>query len=287
MKLNTFFFAYLMFWVTPFFAQKLEPFQLYTKNGTKVSYKTLVRDCSRQDVVLFGEFHNNSIVHWLQLQLMKDLSQKRALIFGLEMFERDQQMVLNQYLNNEINQKRFDTITRFWNNYKTDYHPMVSFAKDKNIPVIATNVPRKYASLLYKQGEESLMKLSDDEKQWIAPLPFPYDASLPAYQEMLKMFDDPTHANPNFPKAQAIKDATMAYSITENWKQGQLFYHIQGSYHSNNYEGIFWYLKKYNSNLKVLTISVVEVEDVSKFNKEDKNLADYIFYIPSDMIKTY
>lgn len=276
-----------MFWVTPFFAQKLEPFQLYTKNGTKVSYKTLVRDCSRQDVVLFGEFHNNSIVHWLQLQLMKDLSQKRALIFGLEMFERDQQMVLNQYLNNEINQKRFDTITRFWNNYKTDYHPMVSFAKDKNIPVIATNVPRKYASLLYKQGEESLMKLSDDEKQWIAPLPFPYDASLPAYQEMLKMFDDPTHANPNFPKAQAIKDATMAYSITENWKQGQLFYHIQGSYHSNNYEGIFWYLKKYNSNLKVLTISVVEVEDVSKFNKEDKNLADYIFYIPSDMIKTY
>lgn len=276
-----------MFWVTPFFAQKLEPFQIYTKNGTKVSYKTLVRDCSRQDVVLFGEFHNNSIVHWLQLQLMKDLSQKRALIFGLEMFERDQQMVLNQYLNNEINQKRFDTITRFWNNYKTDYHPMVSFAKDKNIPVIATNVPRKYASLLYKQGEESLMKLSDDEKQWIAPLPFPYDASLPAYQEMLKMFDDPTHANPNFPKAQAIKDATMAYSITENWKQGQLFYHIQGSYHSNNYEGIFWYLKKYNSNLKVLTISVVEVEDVSKFNKEDKNLADYIFYIPSDMIKTY
>src|SRR5690606_20390802 len=215
------------------------------------------------------------------------LSQKRALIFGLEMFERDQQMVLNQYLNNEINQKRFDTITRFWNNYKTDYHPMVSFAKDKNIPVIATNVPRKYASLLYKQGEESLMKLSDDEKQWIAPLPFPYDASLPAYQEMLKMFDDTTHANPNFPKAQAIKDATMAYSITENWKQGQLFYHIQGSYHSNNYEGIFWYLKKYNSNLKVLTISVVEVEDVSKFNKEDKNLADYIFYIPSDMIKTY
>ena len=268
-------------------AQSLDPYRLYTKEGKEISYKKMVEDCAKQDVVLFGEFHNNSIVHWLQLQLMKDLSQKRSLIFGLEMFERDQQIALNQFLNNEIDQKKFDTITRFWNNYKTDYHPMVSYAKDKNIPVIASNVPRKYASLLYKQGEDALMKLSDEEKQWMAPLPFPYDASLPAYQEMLKMFDDPTHANPNFPKAQAIKDATMAYSIIENWKQGQLFYHIQGSYHSNKHEGMFWYLKKYQSTLKVITISVVEVDEVSKFKKEDKNLADYIFYIPNDMIKTY
>lgn len=269
------------------FAQNLEPFRLYSKEGKEISYKKLVEDCAKHDVVLFGEFHNNSIVHWLQLQLMKDLSQKRELIFGLEMFERDQQIILNQYLNNEIDPKRFDTIMRFWNNYNTDYHPMVSYAKDKKIPVIASNVPRKYASILYKQGEEALMNLRDEEKQWMAPLPFPYDALLPAYQEMLKMFDDPMHANPNFPKAQAFKDATMAYSITENWQQEQLFYHINGSYHSNNYEGIYWYLKKYNSNLKVVTISVVEVDEVSKFNKEDKNLADYIFYIPTDMTKTY
>lgn len=280
----------LIFTIVTFFnlqAQELKPFELYTKEGKKISYKKMMRNLQEQDVVLFGEFHNNSINHWLQLRVMKDLSVNKNLHFGLEMFERDQQVIIEQYLKEEINQKQFDSLTRFWNNYATDYHPMVSFAKEKQIPVIATNVPRKYASLLYKQGEEALMKLSDDEKQWIAPLPFPYDATLPAYQEMLKMFDDPTHANPNFPKAQAIKDATMAYSITENWKPGHLFYHIQGSYHSNNYEGIFWYLKQYNSNLKVVSISVVEVDQVSKFKKEDENLADYIFYIPSDMIKTY
>lgn len=287
MNIFTLFLCVVFGFISQMKAQSLEPFRLYSKEGKEISYKKMVDDCAKQDVVLFGEFHNNSIVHWLQLQVMKNLSQKRSLIFGLEMFERDQQMILNLLLNNEIDQKRFDTITRFWNNYKTDYHPMVSYAKDKKIPLIASNVPRKYASLLYKQGEEALVKLSDKEKQWMAPLPFPYDASLPAYQEMLKMFYDPTHANPNFPKAQAIKDATMAYSITENWQQGQLFYHINGSYHSNNYEGIYWYLKKYNSNLKVVTISVVEVDEVSKFNKEDKNLADYIFYIPTDMTKTY
>ncbi|WP_372473002.1 ChaN family lipoprotein [Capnocytophaga sp. ARDL2] len=269
------------------FSQEKKAFELYDAIGKKVSYYKMMKQLEKQDVVFFGEFHNNTLVHWLQLQVLKDLSNKRLMRFGLEMFERDQQEIINRYLNDEINEKAFDTLTRFWSNYSTDYHPMVNFAKEQNIPVIATNVPRKYANMLFKQGEEILYNLPSEEKQWIAPLPFPFDAELSSYIKMLDMFENETRKNLNFPKAQAIKDATMAYSIVENWKPNSLFFHINGSFHTNHYEGIIWYVNHYNPNLKIKSITVVEVDDISTFNTEDKLLADYIFYIPSDMIKSY
>lgn len=280
---------YTLFLLSSFFgfSQELVPFKLYNQQGQPIEYKTMIQDLAQQDVVLFGEFHNNSIVHWLELQVMKHLAQKKSLTFGLEMFERDQQSVLNEYLSHQIDEKKWDTITRFWNNYPTDYRPMIEYAKTHQIPVIATNVTRKYASQLYKQGEESLFNLPKEELQYIAPLPFPYDPELPSYKKMMEMFGDSDHANPNFPKAQAIKDATMAYSIAQNYKPSTLCYHINGSYHSNDYEGIYWYLKQYAPYLAIKTITVVEADDVQQFDQEQTPKADYIFYIPKDMIKTY
>jgi uncharacterized iron-regulated protein len=81
--------------------------------------------------VLFGEHHDNSVVHWLQLEFTKDLAEKKPLVLGAEMIEADNQKQLNQYLNGEINQKQFDSTARLWNNYKTDYKPLVDFAKVK------------------------------------------------------------------------------------------------------------------------------------------------------------
>lgn len=268
-------------------AQELKPFEIYNHNGKKVSYKKMLKDLSKQEVVLFGELHDNSIVHWIQLRLMKDLAQNRPLTFGLEMFERDQQSVINEYLKGAISESQFDTLTRFWNNYKTDYRPMVEWAKAHNIPVVATNVPRTYAKIIHKQGEDALMELNNEEKQFIAPLPIPYDANLPAYQKMMEMFKDSPHANPNFPKAQALKDATMAYSIVQNYQANKLFYHINGAFHSDHHEAIVWYLQQYQPSLKIKTISVVETDQVHTFQKEHRTQADYIIYVSSDMIKTY
>lgn len=268
-------------------AQELKPFEIYNHNGKKVSYKKMLKDLSKQEVVLFGELHDNSIVHWIQLRLMKDLAQNRPLTFGLEMFERDQQSVINEYLKGAISESQFDTLTRFWNNYKTDYRPMVEWAKAHNIPVVATNVPRTYAKIIHKQGEDALMELNNEEKQFIAPLPIPYDANLPAYQKMMEMFKDSPHANPNFSKAQALKDATMAYSIVQNYQANKLFYHINGAFHSDHHEAIVWYLQQYQPSLKIKTISVVETDQVHTFQKEHRTQADYIIYVSSDMIKTY
>ena len=162
---------------------------------------------------------------------------------------------------------------------------MVDFAKDNNIGFVATNVPRRYASLVYKNGFEALDALTDEEKSWIAPLPIAYDASLPGYVKMLEMMGG--HGGDNLPKAQAIKDATMAHFIAQNLQPGKVFMHYNGTYHSDNFEGINWYLKREKPELKIVTISAVSQKDISKLEEEHLQKADFILVIDEDMTKTY
>jgi len=266
-------------------SQNKQSYQLYNAKGKKTTYQKLVKTAGQNDVILFGEYHNNSVVHWLQLELTKELSETQNLVLGAEMIEADNQIQLNQYLKGEIDQKKFDSTARLWNNYKTDYKPLVDFAKEKNYPFIATNIPRRYASLVFKKGLEELEQLSDEEKSWMAPLPILFDINLPGYQNMLSMQGG--HAGDKMPKAQAIKDATMAHFIVENLRTRTVFVHYNGTYHSDNYEGISWYLKKYKPELKILTIATIEQKDILKFNKEELNKADFILVIDEDATKTY
>jgi len=267
------------------FSQDKKAYQLFDKNGKKVNYGKLLKAAEKAEVVLFGEYHNNAISHWLELELTKDLAYKNAIILGAEMIEADNQKQLDQFLKGEINQKQLDSTARLWPNYKTDYKPLVEFAKENNIPFIATNIPRRFASVVSKKGFEGLENLTSEEKTWIAPLPIVYDSELPGYVNMMKMMGE--HASPNMPKAQAIKDATMAYFIQKNLKQKSIFIHFNGTYHSDNFEGIYWYLKKTAPNLEILTIATIEQKELKKIPAEDYNKADYILVIDEDVTKTH
>ena len=278
-------FLFFVVFSTLIFSQNKPAYKLYNAKGAKVSYKSMIKKMSKADVVLFGEHHNNPIIHWLQLETTVDLNKLRKLTLGAEMFEADNQTPLNNYLMDTIDQKGLDTLARLWKNHKTDYKPLVDFAKKNQLKFIAANVPRRFASKVFKGGFEALDSLSVEEKTWLAPLPIKYDATLPSYIKMKAMMGG--HGGDNLPKAQAVKDATMAYFILKNREKGKLFIHYNGSYHSDDYEGINWYLKQNNSNIKIVTVSVVEQENIKKFNKENKLKADYIIVVPPTMTKTY
>ncbi|MFP9113097.1 ChaN family lipoprotein [Flavobacterium sp. RHBU_3] len=266
-------------------AQDKQGYQLFTANGKKTTYKALVKANVGADVVLFGELHDNSIVHWLEYELAADVIKQKPVILGAEMIEADNQQVLNRYLAGEINQKQLDSLARLWQNHKTDYKTLVDFAKENKLPFVAANVPRRYASQVYKKGLESLEALPADEKAWMAPLPIAYDASLPGYKAMLEMGGG--HGGDNLPKAQAIKDATMAWFISQNIKPGSTFIHYNGSYHSENYEGISWYLNQYKPGLKIVTIAAVSQKDLDKLETEHLKKADFIIVVDDNMTKTY
>ena len=95
------------------------------------------------------------------------------------------------------------------------------------------------------------------------------------------------HGSMTMIKAQALKDATMAYSIIENYENGKLFYHLNGSYHSNLHEGIVWYVSHTLPELKIKTIATVSQKELNKLSEENKNLADYIIAVDEDMTTTY
>jgi uncharacterized iron-regulated protein len=275
----------LLFSVFIVFGQQ-QPYVIYNSKGKKVTYKKLLKAADDSDIILFGEYHNNPISHWLQLELTKGLQVNNRLILGAEMFEADNQTALNQYLAGEIDRKGLDTLARLWNNYDTDYAPLVNFAKANNLPFIATNIPRKYASMVFKNGGfTALDGLSDLEKSWIAPLPIPFDATLPQYKKMLDMMGG--HGGTDIVKAQAIKDATMAHFILENYKSGDTFLHYNGAFHSDFHEGILWYLQQQQTDLNYMTISTVSQKEVSKLAEENLGRADFIICVDEDMTTTY
>ena len=282
-------------------------YQFYTQTGKNTSYEKLLKEATGADVVLFGELHNNPICHWFELQLAKDLTAQRGtyLVLGAEMFEADNQQALSRYVSGQTSATEFADEARLWPNYDTDYRPIVDLARDKKLTFAATNVPRRYASLVARQGLAALDTVSATGKQQMAKLPLTVDLTLPGYKAMLDMMgihggatsggNGPQAMMPqveNFARAQALKDATMARFILENGrfdgtKPGRTVLHFNGDYHSKNFEGIVWYLRQQQPNLKIVTISSVEADDVSRPQKDWKGLGTFILAIPADMTKTY
>ena len=271
-------------------------YQFYTSEGKKTSYAELLAEAQQADIVLFGELHDNPIAHWLELEITKDLYKTwgSTTVMGAEMFEADNQSGLNVYLEGKIVDTALHSAVRLWPNYETDYRPLVDFAKENKIPFIATNTPRKYASMVYRGGFEALDPLPDSIKRWFAPLPILYDSNERAYKEIFQ--NSGGHNGQNLPKSQALKDATMGYFISQNWAVGKHFIHFHGSYHSDNRSGITWYVNRYAGNPvikstqhrpRILVISTTEQKDVSKLNKEDFGKGDFILCIPESMTKTY
>jgi len=260
---------------------------IYTSNGKQTSFSKMLKTVYEADIVLVGELHDNPISHWMELQLTKALKERndRTLVLGAEMFESDNQLILNEYLKGTIKESNFVKEMRLWSNYETDYRPLVEFAKTNKLEFIATNIPRRYASIVFNRGFEGLDSLSDLAKSYISPLPIKYDENLPSYKEIKKAFGD--HGGDNLPKAQAVKDATMAYHILKNWKATSCFLHFNGAYHSDNNEGIVWYLKQMQPELKIVTLSTVLQNDLSVLDEEKKGRADFILCVNSDMTSTH
>lgn len=271
------------------FKSDMPAYRIFDKNGKEVSWTEVVNHFKKQDAVFFGELHNNAIAHWLQFELTKALyAENNQLVLGAEMFESDQQVIMNEYLDKKITEKNFEAEMRLWTNYKTDYKPLVDFAMEKNLRFIATNVPRRYASMVSKKGKDELLTLPDEVKKYMCPLPLEADTSLKSYSEMAKMMGGMGHGSGlNMVYAQALKDATMGWFISNNLPAKGILLHYNGAYHSDLFEGIVYYLKKYKPGVKTATITTVQQAKLDKMDEEYRGKADFILAVDEDMTSTH
>jgi uncharacterized iron-regulated protein len=286
------FFIAFIFSALTISAQDLAAYKIYNSKGKEVSFKSLVKSANEAPIVLFGEFHDNPIAHWLQLELMQKMYATHGanLQLGFEMFEQDQQHLLNDYLQGKLTSEQYRDTMRLWPNYTTDYAPLLEFAKEKGLSCMATNIQRKYASLVFKKGRAALDTLPDAIKEQMAPLNFAFDTTLSQYQAMKEMG---AHMGPGMGwrmvEAQAIKDATMAHFILNNPGRNTrtVHLHFNGAYHSDFYQGIMWYLEQEVAPSEILTISTVSQANVQKLEKEHLGRADFIICVPSNMTSTH
>lgn len=263
---------------------------LYDKNGQQVSYEQMINDFSRADVVFIGEHHNDPISHWMELEITTSLHKvkKGNVVLGAEMFEADTQLLLDEYTQGVISTSRFEADCRLWHNYETDYEPLLSFAREHKLRFVATNIPRRYADIVNKSGgTEVLDHLSGEARQYMAPLPMPLktDEEMRSEGGIMSFISENPLA---VAKAQAVKDATMAWFISRNVKKDALFIHYNGTYHSDSHDGIVYFLRKYAPELKIKTFSVIKQEDVNEFDMETYGgIADYVICVPETMTRTY
>src|SRR4051794_31935125 len=146
-------------------------YKVYRGDGTPSSLSDVFEAAGKAVVTFVGEEHDDPVAHYLELEVFKALPAGKTML-AMEMFERDVQSVLDEYLTGIITEEHLVASGRAWPGYKTDYRPMVDHAKENHIRVIASNAPRRYVNRVSRLGKESLSALSDEAKETIAPLPY-------------------------------------------------------------------------------------------------------------------
>lgn len=271
------------------FGQKLEAYKIYNSKGKVISFEKMMKTLDQKELILFGEYHDNPIAHWLEFEVLLNLNKTNnpaKIGVGFEMFEMHQVANLASYIQ-DIDYIKLKDSTNLWSNFKTDYKPLLDTAIRFGNKPFAANITRKYARLVFKKGLVALDTLPDAEKRTIAPLPFPFDSTLSQYAELITMGKEMHQSGVNFALSQAIKDATMAHHIVQQFNVCSKVLFLNGSFHSDFHQGIFWYVHQYRPKTTIGTISTTSQADVSKLDKANFNRADFIVVVNQNMTSTH
>jgi uncharacterized iron-regulated protein len=134
-----------------------------------VSLDEVVDDLAQYDVVFVGEAHGHSTNHYVQSKLFSGLyARNNDIALSMEQFERSAQPIVDQYLAGEIGEETLKHDGNAWDHYSQSYRPMVEFAKQKGLPVIASEVPGNLVSCVGEEGPAFLDRLEGEPRTWIA-----------------------------------------------------------------------------------------------------------------------
>lgn len=258
-----------------------------------VSLDALADELATYDVVFLGEIHTSQIAHRLQAETFARLVDRRPeVVLTLEMFERDVQAVLDDYLAGRIDEAEFLAGSRPWKTYERDYRPLIELARERGLPVVAANLPRDTARKISKQGLASV-----EGDAWM-PLELRLDT--PEYRERfgeameehleVEQFDF-------FYASQVAKDEAMAESIAAVLEVSSvgglqpeaaepLVVHLCGRFHSDFHLGTVQRLARRRPDLRLAVVTTVEVKKKldRALTAEEQRRGDWVWLVlPSEL----
>jgi uncharacterized iron-regulated protein len=270
-------------------------YRVYDGQGNPATVDAIVKAMSANDAVFLGEQHDDPVAHAIEAELFRRAvsaySPGRKVALSMEMFERDVQIVVDEYLSGLISEQHFLLSSRPWPNYKTDYRSLVELAKEKHLDLVAANAPRRYVNMVSRNGRDSLNALSPEAKAWLAPLPYPEpsDAYKTKFNNLMAgNTGDPSRMSPNAATnliySQSLWDATMGNSVANYLKQnkGALVVHLNGGFHTESRLGTIEQLMSYRPKTKAIVVTMQSEDDVTKFDPaKHKGLGDFVILTDS------
>ncbi len=266
-----------------------------SQNKNRLTLQNLANQLSQTKVIFFGEFHSHQASHKFQLDLLQALYQKNPkLILSMEQFTRDAQPIVDGYLADRYGEETLIEDGDAWPIYQGAYRPLMEFAKEHKIPVIAANAPAMFVRCVGKKGFDVLRELSDEKKAWSAQqLDFNNQKYRDKFMSFLKDSGDKhgqsneqmTKRMKNTYAAQLLRDTTMAESIVNALGQypDHQVIHLNGSFHSDGRLGTVAVLEQIKPDLSIKVISPIMVEDpkMPQATEEDLTQGDYIYLLRS------
>jgi uncharacterized iron-regulated protein len=286
------------------------------KSGDKrfSDFEAMLAELARTDVVFVGEQHNDPATHRVERAILEGLGRRRGnIVVAMEMFERDTQTSLDDYLAGRSSEEDFLKTSRPWPNYATDYRPLVEFARVHGWKVIASNVPRPIAAQVSREGLDAARSGSEAERKLVAAeFSCPMDDYFKRFSEAMgnghptarqnegdeqqadkKEEEERREVLGRYYYAQCVKDETMAESIANALKPQPnaqesgpdaaqirpLVVHFNGAFHSDYRLGTASRAVRRLPKSNVKVISVVPVENLDAINADEyRKRGDYIVF---------
>ncbi len=295
-------------------------FRVYDGKGNASSLDDLLRHTRDADVVFLGELHDDPVGHHLQARLLQAAHKQRQqpLVLSLEMFERDVQHVVDEYLAGLITETHFLAGSRPWQNYQSDYRPLVEYARRHCIAVVAANAPRRYVNRVGRLGAASLREIPDPPRRGLPPLPYAEASAEYAakFNALMKKHENPKKDGAAAPaaapkeegvrmppadapqpgaalarslEAQSLWDASMAYSIAESLMRAPRarVIHVNGRFHTEKRLGIPDHLLRYRPGTSFLVVSFAPHKTFPKFDRELNGLGDFVIVTDPSLPRSY
>ena len=277
-------------------------FVVFHSDGSPASLEELIEVAGDFDAVLLGEQHNDPITHRVQMEIFRRswvrwggggpmasgpragangpgvLNGDRNVVLTLEMFERDVQYILDEYMADLITETHFQSSARPWGNYDPDYRRLVEFAKANRIPVVAANAPRRYVNLASRLGRPAIDALPESARRYLPPLPYP--AAAPAYKAEWDalMGDAAMHMQGDPLDGQTLWDASMGHAITTaiDSHANALVVHLAGGFHVENHTGTPDAIQHYRPGTRSMVVAIRPADDPAAFGPDRMGLGDFV-----------
>jgi uncharacterized iron-regulated protein len=267
-----------------------------TRRKAFIDFESMLADLARADVILVGEQHDDPNTHRLEAAILQGLLRRRVgVTVSLEMFERDVQSWLDNYLSGALDEQTFLKGSRPWPRYGTDYRALVETARAHGWPVIASNIPRRLASEVAKGGAAALAKATSEAPALVAKaVQCPHDAYFERFSSTMnahpapgaekKSEEEKRATTERYYLSQCLKDETMAESIVAAFERQAgrpgAIVHYNGAFHSDFGGGVAERVRRRLPGRRVAIVSMLPVQDIDTLSPDGEELtrAEYLVY---------